>query len=43
MPAAFHQRRSSLTMFFTPILRSVRRPRADAIVAAEAAGVLRGK
>jgi hypothetical protein len=43
MPAAFHQRRGSLTMFFRPILQSVRQARADAIAVAEAGGVLRGK
>jgi hypothetical protein len=43
MPATFHQRRGSLTMFFTAILRSVRLRGPTAIVAAEAAGLLRGK
>jgi cbb3-type cytochrome oxidase subunit 3 len=43
MPAALRHRRGSLTMIFMPITWSVYRQRADAIVAAEAAGVLRGK
>jgi hypothetical protein len=43
MPAAFHQRRAGLTMFFMPVMWSVCRQRADVIVAAEAAGILRGK
>jgi len=42
MPAASRQRRGSLTMFFMPILRSVRRPRAGASAAAEAAAYFAG-
>ncbi|MGO8894832.1 MAG: hypothetical protein ACLQB1_34845 [Streptosporangiaceae bacterium] len=43
MPAALRHRRGSLTVLLMPIMWSVCRQRADVIVAAEAAHVLRGK
>jgi hypothetical protein len=43
MPAALRHRRGSLTTLFMPIIWSVCRQRADAIVAAKAAHVLREK
>jgi len=43
MPAATRPCRGTLTMIFMPIMWSVYGQRADAIVAAQPAGVLRGE